>query len=44
MADILNDPVKIVMLIVLVALEIPAAIGLAYYWRKANRGRKNNEV
>ena len=35
MADILNDPVKIVMLIILVALEIPAAILLTVWWRKA---------
>ena len=39
MADILNDPVKIVMLIILLVLEIPAAILLAVWWRKANRGR-----
>ena len=44
MADILNDPVKIVMLIILVALEIPAAICLAVWWRKACRGSEKQDA
>lgn len=35
MADILRDPVKIVMVIILLALEIPAAIALIAGWKKA---------
>lgn len=35
MADILQDPIKVVMLIILLALEIPAAICLAVMWAKA---------
>lgn len=35
MADILQDPVKIVMVIILLALEIPAAIALVLGWKKA---------
>ena len=45
MADILRDPVKIVMLIILLALEIPAAIALVWGWKKAckeARERRNN--
>ena len=38
MADILNDPVKTVMLIILLALEIPAIITLVVGWRKAKKG------
>lgn len=35
MADILRDPVKIVMVIILMALEIPAAVALIVGWKKA---------
>jgi hypothetical protein len=35
MADILNDPLKLAMLVILIALEIPAAICLAVWWKKA---------
>ena len=35
MADILRDPVKIVMVIILLALEIPAAVALVLGWKKA---------
>ena len=34
---ILNDPVKTAMLIVLLALEIPAAIALAIMWKRAKK-------
>lgn len=40
MADILNDPVKIAMLIVLLALEIPAAIMLAVWWKRSCKEAK----
>jgi hypothetical protein len=39
MADILNDPLKLAMLVILIALEIPAAICLAVWWRKAGRDK-----
>lgn len=39
MADILNDPLKLAMLVILIALEIPAAIALAVWWRKARRDK-----
>lgn len=37
MAGILQDPVKAVMLIILVAMEIPAAVVLIVGWIKACR-------
>ena len=40
MADILRDPVKIVMVIILLALEIPAAIALVMGWKKACKEAK----
>ena len=43
MADILNDPVKVVMLIILAALEIPAAIALAIMWTRAKNGGGTND-
>lgn len=39
MADMLNDPIKTVMLIILIALEVPAAIALVVMWKKAKRDR-----
>ena len=39
MADILDDPLKLAMLVILIALEIPAAITLAVWWRKARRDK-----
>ena len=42
----MSDPVKIVMAIILLAIEIPAAIGLALGWKKAckeARERRNND-
>ena len=38
MAAILDDPVKVVMLIILAALEIPAAIALVVMWKRAKNG------
>jgi hypothetical protein len=35
MSDIFQDPLKIVMVIILLALEIPAAIALVVGWKKA---------
>ena len=35
MADILNNPLKLTMLIILIALEVPAAICLVVWWKKA---------
>ncbi len=43
MVDILNNPVKIVMLIVLLALEIPAAIALVAWWKRACKDAKEAE-
>ena len=40
MANIMNDPVKIAMLIILLALEIPAAICLAVWWKRACKEAK----
>ena len=37
MAAILQDPKKLVMLIFLLVLEIPAAIGLVVGWKRARR-------
>ena len=41
MADILNDPVKTVMLIVLLLLEITSITTLVVGWRKAKKGEDN---
>lgn len=35
MADILSDPIKLTMLAILIAVEIPAAICLVVWWKKA---------
>ena len=35
MSDIFQDPVKIVMVIILLALEIPCGIALIVGWKKA---------
>lgn len=35
MADMLNDPLKLIMMIILIALEVPAAICLVVWWKKA---------
>ena len=44
MADILQDPVKIVMVIFLIALEIPAAVALVLGWKKAcKEARERNK-
>ena len=40
MADILQDPVKIVMVIFLIVLEIPAAVALVLGWKKACKEAK----
>lgn len=40
MDNIDHDPIKIVMLIILIALEIPAAIMLGMWWRKARKATK----
>lgn len=37
MAEILQDPLKVKMLIILLALEIPAAILLVKWWKEAKR-------
>lgn len=44
MADIINDPVKLVMFIVLLAIEIPAATFLVVAWVKACREAKEREA
>lgn len=41
--EILSDPLKLGMLIILVTLEVPAAIILACMWRNARRGAKEQE-
>ena len=40
MADIFSDPLKTVMLIILVAMEIPAIIIMAIIWAKAWKDAK----
>lgn len=42
--DILSDPLKLWMLVILAALEIPAAIILVRFWRKARREGGNAET
>ena len=37
MAEILQDPLKVKMLIVLLALEIPAALLLIKWWKEARK-------
>ena len=37
MAEILQDPLKVKMLIVLLALEIPAALLLVKWWKEARK-------
>ena len=43
MSDILADPVKIVMLVILIVMEIPAAVFLLWQWIKANKERDKHE-
>lgn len=38
----MDDPVKIVMLVILIAMEIPAAVFLLWQWIKANKERDRN--
>lgn len=40
--DIIHDPIKLPMLVILVALEVPALIYLIVEWIKTNR-RTNHE-
>ena len=37
MADILADPVKTVMLVILIVMEVPAAVFMIWQWIKANK-------
>lgn len=39
MADILADPVKTVMLVILIVTEVPAAVFMIWQWIKANKGK-----
>lgn len=41
--EILSDPLKLAMLIILAALEVPAAIALVIIWRKACRDAKKEK-
>ena len=41
--DIIHDPIKLPMLVILVALEVPALIYLIVEWIRANRKEKNHE-
>lgn len=43
MGDILSDPVKVVMVILLLAMEIPAAIALVVGWRRACKEAREAE-
>ena len=43
MADILGDPVKIAMLVILIVMEVPAAVFLLWRWIKDNKERDNND-
>lgn len=42
--DILSDPLKLTMAIILVVLEVPAAIALWILWRRACRERSEMET
>ena len=47
MSDIFQDPVKLMMVIFLLAIEIPCGIALVLGWKKAckeARERRNNDV
>ena len=44
MDDIFSDPLKTVMLIILVAMEIPAIIIMAVIWAKAWKERSKEDV
>ena len=39
MSDILADPVKTIMLVILIAMEVPAAVFMIWQWIKANKER-----
>ena len=41
MADIWGDPVKRVMLIIIVILEVSSIVSLIYLWRKAKKEKEN---
>ena len=41
--EIINDPVKLPMLIILAVLEIPAIVFLTWAWFDAKRKYKKNE-
>ena len=43
MADIVQDPVKLVMLVILLSIEIFAVIALAVGWIKDCKGAKKGE-
>lgn len=43
MADILADPVKTVMLVILIVTEVPAAVFMILQWIKANKERDKND-
>lgn len=40
--DIISDPLKLTMFVILVVLEVPAAIFLVWAWIKANREAKEH--
>lgn len=38
--EILSDPLKLTLFIILIVLEVPAAVCLAVMWRKAKRDQR----
>ena len=43
MSDILADPVKTIMLVILIVMEVPAAVFMIWQWIKANKERDKHE-
>ena len=42
--EILSDPLKLTMLVILIVLEVPAATCLVVMWRKAKREQQGKGV
>lgn len=43
MGEILQDPVKVAMIILLIAMEVPAAIMLCVWWKRACKDAENTK-
>ena len=42
MSDILADPVKTILLVILIVTEVPAAVFMIWQWIKANKEREKD--